>query len=192
MFPMPSSRFPQQSPGTAHYVYQSGQAVQQFPQQQQQQHPGYVLTYNVNQGQQHLVPTGPPPQHQPQQSGSGNLLMQMYNVVNTPPPAQGAVSISTPPKHLQPPSVVTQTVMPMHTTHVQSQVAPPPASPSPSVTLLTPGKLTGQNNSEPNVIVIKQSPDADKVSAQSKDEECMYLKIKQAGLNNPCIRQYLG
>ena len=35
-------------------------------------------------------------------------------------------------------------------------------------------------------------PDADKVSAQSKDEDCMYLKIKQADLNNPFIRQYLG
>ena len=135
MFPMPSSRFPLQSLGTAHYVYQSGQAVQQFPQQQQQQqHPSYVLTYNVDQGQQHLVLTGPPPQHQPQPSGSGNLLMPMYNFVNMPPPAQGAVSISTTPEHLQPPSVVTQTVIPTHTTHVQSQVAPPPASPSPSVT----------------------------------------------------------
>ena len=73
-----------------------------------------------------------------------------------------------------------------------SQVAPPPASPSPSVTSLTPGKLTGQNDCEPNAIVIKQSPDADKVSSQSKDEECMYLKIKQVDLNNPFIRQYLG
>ena len=154
---MPLLRFPLQSPGTAHYVYQFGQAVQQFPQQQQQQqqHPIYVLTYNVDQGQQHLVLTGPPSQqHQPQPSGSGNLLMPMYNVVNMPPPAQGAVSISTTPKHLQPPSVVTQTLMPMHTTHVQtqSQVALPAASPSPSITSLsTPGKLTGQSDSEPNV-----------------------------------------
>ena len=72
----------------------------------------------------------------------------------------------------------------MHTTHVQtqSQVALPAASPSPSITSLsTPGKLTGQSDSEPNAVVTKQSPDADKVSAQSKDEECMYLKIKQAG-----------
>ena len=115
MFPMPLLRFPLQSPGTAHYVYQFGQAVQQFPQQQQQQqqHPMVMLlTYNVDQGQQHLVLTGPPSQqHQPQPSGSGNLLMPMYNVVNMPPPAQGAVSISTTPKHLQPPSVVTQTLM---------------------------------------------------------------------------------
>ena len=110
------------------------------------------------------------------------------------PPAQGTVSISTTPEHLQPPTVVTQTVTPTHTTHVQtqSQVVPPPASPSPSVTSLTPGKLTGQNDSEPNAILIEQSPDADKVSSQSKDEECMYLKIKQADLNNPFIRQYLG
>ena len=142
---MPSSRFPLQSLGTAHYVYPSSQAIQQFPQQQQQQqHPSYVLTYNVDQGQQHLVPTGPPPQHQSQPSGSGNLLMPMYNVVNMPPPAQGTVSISTTPEHLQPPTVVTQTVTPTHTTYVQtqSQVASPPASPSPSVTSLTPEKLT--------------------------------------------------
>lgn len=29
-------------------------------------------------------------------------------------------------------------------------------------------------------------------SAQSKDEDCMYLKIKQGDLNNPFIRKFLG
>ena len=116
----------------------------------------------------------------------------MYSVVNTPPPAQGAVSISTTPEHLQPPSVMTQTVIPMHTTHVQtqSQVVPPAASPSPSITSSTPGKVTGQSDNETAAVVIEQSPD--KMSGQSKDEDCMYLKVKQADWNNPVIRQYLG
>ena len=140
-------------------MYQSSQAVQQFPQQQQQVNPpGYVLASNVDQGQQHLVPTGPPPQQQqPQPAGGGNLLMPMYSVVNMPPPAQGTVSIRTTLEHIQPPTVVTQTVMPTHTTQVQtqSQVPPPAASPSPNKTLSTPGKVTGQSD-ETNAVIIEQ------------------------------------
>ena len=69
------------------------------------------------------------------------------------------------PNIFKPPSAVTQTVTPSQTTHVQtqSQVAPA-ASPSPSVTLSTPGKVTGQSDSESNAVVIEQSPD--KVGAQ--------------------------
>ena len=93
-----------------------GQPRYVYPVQQQQSTTpplGYMLAYNVDQQQQHFIPTNPgaPP---PLQSLSLSLLQYMYNV-NTPTPAQQTVAQQsllqqTPIHHSEPASVH----MPLH------------------------------------------------------------------------------
>ena len=178
-----------------------GQPRYVYPVQQQQSTtppPEYMLACNVDQQQQHFIPTNPGALPPPQ-SLSPSSLQYMYNV-NTPiPPQQTVAQQSLLQQTLIHHSELASVYMALHlsmltemTTQSQTQTKSlTPATVSSSVLSST------KNETEKSILVIEQDNQVKSKKDDDDDaaaaDEVMYLKISKGQLSsNLHIRQYLG